>query len=212
MQWIQENIKAFGGDPNQVTISGHSAGSAFTHLHMLSPRSRGLFSKAISLSGTAANYWAGRNTDHARYATEMGEIFDCPTDNSKEMINCLKKIDPVELTRAQWKLHELFLKSPAKLPLSTFSPRMDPEAEVQMLPENPLEMLRNGDFQHLPWMVGLTSQEGAWYSSTIYGQNSMQYLKEFDEKSELAASLIVSGLLDSKEKYQEALNFYTKGK
>ena len=107
----------------QVTISGHSAGSAATHLHMISPRSRGLFSKAISLSGTAANYWAARASTHAEIAKEMGNIFDCNTNKSQDLIDCLRKVDPEVLTQAQWKTHQFFHKSPAKLPLSTFVPR-----------------------------------------------------------------------------------------
>lgn len=41
LKWVQQNIKAFGGDPNKVTIFGVSAGGASTHLHMHSPLSKG---------------------------------------------------------------------------------------------------------------------------------------------------------------------------
>ncbi len=143
MKWIQENIAQFGGDPAQVTISGHSAGSAATHLHMLSPRSHGLFSKSISLSGTAANYWAGRANLHAKYAKEMGQILNChDTEDSQKLIECLRKVDPIQLTQAQWRTHDFFHKTPAKLPLSTFIPRIDKEAKEPFMPEDPLKLLR----------------------------------------------------------------------
>ena len=90
---------------------------------MISPRSQGLFSKVISLSGTAANHWAARNENHSQISQEMGNIFDCGSENSQTLIDCLRKIDPVELTQAQWKTHLFFQKNPAKLPLSTFVPR-----------------------------------------------------------------------------------------
>ena len=80
LKWIQQNIAKFGGDPNQVTVSGHSAGSASAHMHMLSPMSKGLVHRIISLSGTGVNYWANRNTEHGMYARKMGKLFDCPTE------------------------------------------------------------------------------------------------------------------------------------
>lgn len=51
LQWVQENAAAFGGDPGNVTIFGESAGGASVCLHMIAPRSAGLFRRGISQSG-----------------------------------------------------------------------------------------------------------------------------------------------------------------
>ena len=52
LKWIKQNIKNFGGDPNMITIAGESAGSYSVLYHTLSPRSVGLFNRAIAQSGT----------------------------------------------------------------------------------------------------------------------------------------------------------------
>ena len=52
LKWIQENIEAFGGNPDIVTIFGQSAGAGNVHAHCVSPLTKGLFRRAISISGS----------------------------------------------------------------------------------------------------------------------------------------------------------------
>lgn len=58
LQWVQENIRKFAGDPKRVTIFGQGSGAISVHLLMMSPLSKGLFKKAISQSGNALQYAA----------------------------------------------------------------------------------------------------------------------------------------------------------
>ncbi|CAE7718370.1 D2, partial [Symbiodinium pilosum] len=51
LDWVQKHIRAFGGDPARVTVMGWSAGAASISVHLVAPKSRGHFSKAILMSG-----------------------------------------------------------------------------------------------------------------------------------------------------------------
>jgi carboxylesterase type B len=71
LKWVQKNIDKFGGDPNNVTIFGESAGGASIHLLLLSPMSKGLFHKAIAQSGCAVNPWAQGTPGAKRIAKDL---------------------------------------------------------------------------------------------------------------------------------------------
>ena len=55
LKWVQDNIATFGGDPNNVTVFGNSAGSTDTAVLLVAPQAEGLFHKAALHSGTAAS-------------------------------------------------------------------------------------------------------------------------------------------------------------
>lgn len=65
LKWVKRNIKFFGGDPDNVTIFGESAGGSCVHYLLLSDMAKGLFHKAIIQSGTALNYWAHEENPRA---------------------------------------------------------------------------------------------------------------------------------------------------
>ena len=91
MKWTQENIRAFGGDPNKVTIFGESAGGFSVCQHIVSPASNGLFSHAIMESGDCDGPWMIFPGDTAkqfgdRFATYIG----CPA--GPDRLSCLRNL------------------------------------------------------------------------------------------------------------------------
>uniref|UniRef100_A0A1I7XFE5 Carboxylic ester hydrolase n=1 Tax=Heterorhabditis bacteriophora TaxID=37862 RepID=A0A1I7XFE5_HETBA len=58
LKWTKENIHSFGGDPNQITIGGQSAGGVSTDLLSISPLSRDMFHRKIVMGGSSFNSWA----------------------------------------------------------------------------------------------------------------------------------------------------------
>jgi acetylcholinesterase len=57
LEWVRDNIQAFGGNPNEITIMGESAGANSVALHLMSPLSCGLFKRAILQSTGATPRW-----------------------------------------------------------------------------------------------------------------------------------------------------------
>ena len=70
LNWVQDNISQFGGDPGNVTIFGVSAGGMAVNMLMVSPLSRGLFHKAIAQSGYAT--WALPRSGNATALPTLG--------------------------------------------------------------------------------------------------------------------------------------------
>jgi para-nitrobenzyl esterase len=60
LQWVKRNISAFGGDPNNVTVAGESAGAIMVGALVGSPQAKGLFNRAIAESGTWMGLTMGR--------------------------------------------------------------------------------------------------------------------------------------------------------
>ena len=82
LKWVHANIAAFGGDPGNVTIFGHSAGSAAVNLLAASPQGKGLFHRVIAMSGasftplqTSAQGGAGLSLPALSFAEDTGSAF-----------------------------------------------------------------------------------------------------------------------------------------
>lgn len=107
LRWVKHNIAYFGGNPDLVTIFGQSAGGASVHMHMISPMSDGLFSRAIVMSGNAIAPWNIPTEDPLSLAQRQAEavgITQVDTLSSKQLVDALRNVDANVLSESIDKL------------------------------------------------------------------------------------------------------------
>ena len=97
LQWVQRNIAAFGGDPSNVTVFGQSGGGAKIATLMAMPAAKGLFHKAITMSGQQVTASGPLNaTKRAEaFLEKLGRGVDPATASVEQLIAALSAIDPI---------------------------------------------------------------------------------------------------------------------
>jgi para-nitrobenzyl esterase len=163
-EWVRRNIAAFGGDPDNVTIFGESAGSLDVCLHMVSPGSRGLFHRGISQSGGCTTFIRSRGVaeaESAKFAAAMG----C-TDTGG-VLDCLRAL-PISPLLTEAPLEGGDPKLPGGKPYQggietwTFEPTIDGD----VLPDQPRSLVASGNFAKAPYIVGSNTDEGTIFHVT----------------------------------------------
>lgn len=160
LKWVQENIAAFGGDKDNVTLYGVSAGGASIEYLMLSPMSKGLFHKAIIQSGSSLNQWA-ITFDPKLIAYELAQQlgFQGLKIDYRGIYHHIFKYSRDEIQTAFMKLLD------AKKKLRTqfcFVPCVEKDFgdNEAFLIDNPYNILKQGKFNRVPVLRGFCDSEG----------------------------------------------------
>jgi carboxylesterase type B len=169
LRWVQENIAAFGGDPNKVTLFGESAGAAGTLLTLISPLAKGLFHRVIAQSGTPLSPWAMDKTPWES-AKRYAAMLDCPTDTSTNLVACLRSKNSTQLARASFEKLVGDLAS-LNLVFEATAPVIEPDLPGAFLTEDPLKILEEGDIPNIPIMLGTCQHEGSAVLGAAYSLN-----------------------------------------
>ncbi|KAI9527545.1 hypothetical protein NQZ68_029646 [Dissostichus eleginoides] len=148
--WVHRNIRKFGGDPDNITIFGESAGGASVSLQTLSPHNKGLFKRAIAQSGVALSPWT-INKNPRQYAVEVALAVNCSTD--ERMASCLKEIDPAVLTLAG----SFNLSSSASEPI-VYHLELSPVIDGDFLPDDPSKLFHNA--ADIDFIAGVNNMDG----------------------------------------------------
>jgi para-nitrobenzyl esterase len=147
--WVRNHIGAFGGDPNNITIAGTSAGGLSVSLHLLSPGSAGLFDRAIIQSGAASYRWRSLVEAEAQ-GSAFAAALGCTA--SAQVLSCLRSKSQAEVLRAL----------PVALDQIAEGQRVQwvPVVDGVELPDQPRVLYENGAVARVPLLIGTNRDEG----------------------------------------------------
>jgi len=151
LRWIRRNIGAFGGDPDNVTIFGESAGAAAIGTLLGMPASEGLFRRAIMQSGTAERY--RQPAESARISAVFLDL--CGLDRGSAME--LPSLPVERLLEAQAALERRIAAESYAVPLP-----FQPTVGTPSLPAPPLESVRSGVNTEVDLLIGTNLNEGSF--------------------------------------------------
>ena len=166
LAWVRGHIAAFGGDPNNVTIDGQSAGGNSVSLHVVSPGSAGYFGRAIMQSGYASTRWRTL-ADAEALGSTFGAAMGC-TDPAQALV-CMRSKTVAQVLLAFANGQQEFAET-ARVPWGPVVDGLD-------IPDQPRTLYENGDFNHVPTIIGSTRDEGWIYVDRSFpaGLTAEQY-------------------------------------
>ncbi|XP_050076140.1 uncharacterized protein LOC126563537 [Anopheles maculipalpis] len=158
LQWIRENIAQFGGNPDNVTLFGESAGSMSAYLHYLSPNSRKYVHRVICQSGVAVtdSFFQVEPEEKAR---KLARFFGYTGDDDKGVLETLQKVSATDLARHQ---NEAITEAEKQLALIfIFRPVIEQtETDDSIITQHPRDILKAPDTLRMPLLEGCNDGEG----------------------------------------------------
>ncbi|CPW76162.1 carboxylesterase/lipase family protein [Mycobacteroides abscessus] len=148
LQWVRENIAAFGGDPGSVTIFGESAGAHCVQMLLAVPAAAGLFHRAICQS-TASGMIHTRD-EAAANARRLVEYLGADARSPAEAVFNARPRALVSAT------HRLLT---AKTRESAFSLGVGPSIDGDVVPGDPIAMMEHGEAHRVPLIIGYNAEE-----------------------------------------------------
>ncbi len=151
LRWVKANVRAFGGDPDHVTIIGQSAGAYSVAAHMVSPESAGLFHRAVAMSLPVGPL---HSTLTAEEEQKQG-----PTARMVEKAGCGAAADVLACMRGK-SIEEVFEAGGGA---ATRAAGWQMVVDGKTIPDMPMKLFERGEYRKVPVLVGFTSQEQGFF-------------------------------------------------
>ena len=168
LEWVRDNVEAFGGDPERVTLAGESAGGMSVGTLLGSPRAAGLFRGAIPQSGAA------HHTHSIDTALEIARLL--LRELEVEKIEELLALSPLRILEAQGRV-ELQVAAGGRLGGGDGALLGDmafqPVVGGRVLPEAPIDALRGGASSDVPVMIGTNLHETTLWAQGKYAEQAL---------------------------------------
>ncbi|XP_047108818.1 esterase FE4-like [Schistocerca piceifrons] len=158
LRWVRHNIAAFGGDPENVTVFGQSAGAIAANMLMYSRLAAGLFRRVIAQSG-AASIATGSARNMADRSRRLAEALGYREQGggSREMLRFLRALSAKALTSNE--TAALSTEDAGRVFTCAFTPAIEPDVEGAFLTDSPAVLQERGNFSQVPLLIGSTSVE-----------------------------------------------------
>jgi para-nitrobenzyl esterase len=190
LEWVQNNIGAFGGDPDNITTAGFSAGGMSIGNLLGMPLARGRFHKAINRSG-AANV-VGPLDSAVKISEQYLKIYDL---NGKD-VNALRELTMQQLLDGQQQLGVIMREAEHRA--TPFQPVVD----GKILPEWPIEAIKKGSAKGVTIMAGNALDELKAMNAMDPAMRNMDEAGLFKRLNDILPPDLVPGLVDV---YRDAL-------
>jgi para-nitrobenzyl esterase len=148
LRWVRENAAVFGGDPDNVTIFGESAGAHAVATLLAVPEAEGLFAQAISESPAAGMVRTPEVA--AQYAERFATLLGAGPGEAARAVMAAK---PADLVTA---FHRLVTQGQREM-LGAFA--AGPTSGTEYLPRDPVDAMRDGHAHRVPLIVGTNAEE-----------------------------------------------------